>query len=322
MNKNTNYIIGLISIICISVVINGCMKKTKEGYTEMTCSQWKKAISEYFNKNPNAIKTVDAINKGKNPEIYNSDRGDVLQLIILCMYLVGGFDNVMNSYPNFFNDLFNNTEITDSDFIILKNAYNLLNTVLIDLLTTLLAIDYRGESVAAISPIQIVDKQFTDNIFNGVNGNIKILLLNLEAVVLTIQNPKDTNQVSSNGISMEGVNAMADIYFGIENITECARSNAADLFSDVNPNNKKKIFPFLRLIRDYIYKLANSINTYFVPALNAKLKEGQIKIITLPPPPPPTNPKAKEVVVDQSSSSGGITFGNPLLQGVGGATPS
>ena len=59
-----------------------------------------------------------------------------------------------------------------------------------------------------------------------------------------------------------------------------------------------------------------------MPALNAKLKDGQVKIIILPPP-PPENPKGETVEVDEYVDVGsGISIGNPLLQGVGGSTPS
>jgi hypothetical protein len=70
------------------------------------------------------------------------------------------------------------------------------------------------------------------------------------------------------------VDQFTNSYNIILNIKKCSNG----LFIDLTPDNKQIIYPFLDLIREYVVICINTLNKYFVPALNKKLKDGQ-KII-------------------------------------------
>jgi len=89
------------------------------------------------------------------------------------------------------------------------------------------------------------------------------------------------------------------------------------LLNDLNEDNKKNIYPFLDLIRNYIAFLINLLNLYFVPALNEKLKNGQqIRIEEVPFVMPDTNdqPSIKVKALGDSSL---VKLNNSLIQGPG-----
>ena len=64
MKKYTNYIIGLISIICISVFMNGYIKNKKEGFTDYPCKTVKVAITNYCNQSTYLVQNIQKILKG------------------------------------------------------------------------------------------------------------------------------------------------------------------------------------------------------------------------------------------------------------------
>ena len=91
MKKNTKYIIGLICIIGISVVINGYIKNTKEGFENASCSEIKKMIETYFNTSDYFMKLLDKIINGINSkQKIDSDKasGKLVFLVPLRIFVI------------------------------------------------------------------------------------------------------------------------------------------------------------------------------------------------------------------------------------------
>lgn len=327
MKKYTNYIIGLISIICISVFMNGYIKNKKEGFTDYPCKTVKVAITNYCNQSTYLVQNIQKILKGdltylKEGITKKMNKQDVSTMKIdpIVMLTLSGIDyillfrNVMISYPNFFKDLFDNTDITDADFIIISNFYNLLRQHLIDLKITLVAIDNTNYTTT-LPEEQKMEKPIIDDLFNAVNKEVRPILSTLEQVVLKIQNP--VNSYPSN----EGIDGLVHIYNVVKNIKECAK-NDNYLFSDVTPNNKEYIFLYFRVIRLNIKLLHDVLDLYFVPYLEYKLANGQNKKVQKPEP-IPENSKGPTVGTETPIGTPTTSFvGFGLIGGVGGATPS
>lgn len=317
MNKNTNYIIGLISIICISVVINGYMKKHIEGYTEISCDVFKQKISTYFNTNNNAMNTIKEMNKG-NIQNVMFEKDDPLIFIIMCMFLVLFFDNVMKAYPSFIKELFENTKITDDSFILIKNINDLLKDLLLDLTAKLTAFDSDTQSNVKLNEENLVTKEIASVMLKAANDNITNILDNLKVLVFKIKNPTSSFDVGQN-IKIVEIDAIVEMYYTVKNLAKCAKSNGEYLFSGVNENNKKHIFKFFKLCQLYIEMLTESLIIHLDPPLDAKLRDGQ-RIEKQAPQQIPVNANGEEVPIGPLAGNGGSAIGfgyNPLNQGVG-----
>ena len=323
MKKNTKFIIGLICIIGISVVINGYITNTKEGFENASCSEIKKMIETYFNTSDYFMKLLDkilyVINSKQKIDVSIIDDSDnqILSFIISCMFLIETFNLIIAQYPSLFTDLFENKEITDTDFVVIYQFYNIVNEILQKINFTLLRITYKTRYLINL-PITNVATVKIDNatILKNTNSNIKNIITVMQ-------------KISDNINSITGVTITKDdIYYNdvktfmlFNDTVNTLKNCDLDIMQTISDNKKKRIYPFLKLIQKYVKNLSNSMNTYIAPALNKKLKDGQ-KIYTVDKSTKPTvNENGPSVPVYDAlgSGNGTVDIGSIFTSGPGNA---
>jgi hypothetical protein len=321
MKKNTKYIIGLICIIGISVVINGYIKNTKEGFENASCSEINKMIETYFNTSDYFMKFLDKVFNGINSKqkidisIVQDSDNQVLSFIISFMFFIDSFNLILAEYPTVFIDLFENKEITDADFVVIYQFYNIVNKILRDINFTLLRITYKTRYLINL-PITNVTSLKIDNatILNKTNSVIKNVITIMQKISENINSITGIT-ITTNDIYYNDVKSFILFYDTVKTLKNCD----LDIMKNIPDNKKERIFPFLKLVQKYVKNLSNSMNKYIAPALNRKLKDGQkIPIIDISTK-PTVNENGSSVPVGDGlgSSTGGFGIESKLISGVG-----
>lgn len=272
MNKNTQYIVGLISIICISVVINTYLTDKKDGFTT-DCNEIKTSILRYCNTSDYFMKLLKSIESNKKIDYsltYASDN-EGISFILALIFLIDIFNLCINQYPNLFIDLFENKSITDEDFIVMYDFYNVVKDILQNAYFTLLKIDYKSRSkimlpISNVSTLTINNKDLLEGISMDIKRNISVM----QKISNKIYG-KQHFQMDAKDDDAGIVNMFDEIYSGVKVLKQCK----LNLSSSIPEPRRKLVFTFLKLIRTYIKIVYDSMDKYIAPALNNKLKNGQ-----------------------------------------------
>lgn len=266
------------------------------------------------------MQNIQKINRGEtleNISISIQDDNDTLKSTIICMMGFMYFEGLMNVYPDFFKELFKNTDINDNDFLIIYQFYNKIEEALIDLNMTMFMIDYKAKTTVSLPTPPLFQQEVKKYVFNGVNTHIKRLISIMNGVIYKLNYKKEYN--SENIDTNIKANGIADLFLTITDLKKCsyeAYNSKSNLFADVAPNHKKEIFPFLHYIRMYLQMFFKSLQKHLVPALNEKLKDGQKIPIREVPNEIPQNPNSPSVTADAPIGAG-VPSTNALVQGVG-----
>lgn len=321
MKKNMNYIIILISVILISVFMNQYIIKKKEGYVNLSCPEIISIANTLSNDNTlRAIQTINStgIDGSASGRMNYTDNsiGPALSQIIQFFIMVDTFNILMDNRPKFFFDLFENPNLKDDDFIVLYNSYHSLIFALHNIRMTIINININKTSTSKIPICYNINIGDITSWYNYYNTNANKYVNTFKAILENINN--NTNTVMpTNDVFQMYVDQFTNSYKMIKNVKECSKT----LLSNLTPNNKDIVYPFLNLIQIYVSNCINKINTTFVPALNLKLKNGQQIITPSVPYIIPENKDGPVVKVKSLGDSNLINTNNSLIQGIGATYP-
>jgi hypothetical protein len=267
------------------------------------------------------MKLLDKIINGINSKqkidvsILQDSDNEELSFIISFMFLIDTFNLILAQYPTLFTDLFENKEITDPDFVVIYQFYNIVNKILQDINFTLLKITYKTRYVLNL-PITNVASVKIDNttILNRTNSIIKNVITIMQKISENINSITGIT-ITKDDIYYNDVKSFILFYDTVKTLKSCD----LDIMKNIPDNKKERIFPFLKLIQKYVKSLSNSMNKYIAPALNRKLKDGQkIPIIDISTK-PIENEDGPSVPVEDGlgSSTGGFGIESKLISGVG-----
>jgi len=313
MKKNINYIIGLISVICICVLMNK-YKSKKEGFNEISCVAMNSS-SMLTDKSIQGMQSImqDGIDADNYTQEYSTSKvGPFLSMIVTHLVNIDKFTAFLNSKPTFFTDLFNNQNLQDPDFIIIFNFYNSFNFALHTIRMTIIKVNsnkpYNGNRKLPISSGISIDVKHTNDYYNN---NAKIIVNSMQRILDNINN--NTKNTAVDILDAFAIN-MSDTYVAIMSIDKCSQY----LLKDTAQQQLDIIFPFLDLIRMYCYNLSTLLAKHIVIPLNYKLKNGQIRIKPEVPK-PLTNDGGSSVPTSSAlvSPTGTLANTNALFIGAG-----
>lgn len=320
MRKNMNYILGLVSVIFISVFMNQYINKKKEGYVNLSCPEIINMANTLLKGN-NLLaiqnindKGIDGSARGKM-KYTDTNVGTALSQIIEFFIRIDTFTLLMDKNPKFFSELFENPKLTDIDFTILYNSYHSFIFALHNIRMTIINININIKSTSRTPICYNISIGDVTSWYDYYNSNANKYINTFRKV---LDNVNDTNTTkNTDAVFQIYIDQFTNSYNTILNVKECSKA----LLGDLTPENKKIIYPFLSLIQNYVTLCINKVNTTFVPALNAKLKNGQKILIPSVPYIKPENKDGPVVAVTPLGDGGLINTNNSLIQGVGASYP-
>lgn len=317
MKKNTKYIIGLISIICISVFISEYTTIKKEGYVTNSCVDLTNMVNSLLSVvNQNRIIDINTNGIDYNTIHEYADTPLLFQIVQFFIFM-DTFNLLLQKNPNFFIDIFENTNLTDIDFNVLYKSYDTILFSLhnIRMIIININIDPKMKTQSRIpicKNINIDIKQWNNEYYNNANKYVNTI----RKILDNIKNKN--NNVSSNDNSFQNyIDQFTDVYNSIINIKNCSDV----MFRNLSPNIQAIIYPLLDLVSIYVSNCIQTINKHFVPALNAKLKDGQkIKIQETVYKPPQSQDTSKSSVPNTPLTGGSTLNTTALISGIGSTT--
>lgn len=315
MRKNISYILTLICVIFISVFIHFYIINKREGYMQKSCPDINTLSNTMITDT--TLRAIQNINtNGVDSTIqglmnYTENTvGPALYQIIPFFINIDKFNMLITKNTNFFYDLFENPNLKDSDFLVLYGSYNALKFSLHNIRMAILNINVNINTQSNIPICRniVIDdiKSWNNHFYTNCNAYVNTFKKVLD-------NINNTSNVLPNEKLFQGlVDQFTNNYNIILNLKQCSNG----LFTSLTPENRNIIYPFLDLIRNYAGICINTLNKYFVPALNAKLKDGQ-KIIQEAPLPIPENKDGPTVSIGPLGDNSLVKVNNSLIQGVG-----
>ena len=317
LQKNINYIVGLISVICICVVIDGHKSKI-EGYTKMSCADLTSSLTMKYLTQPCILGMDNIMKNGIDTNNYyntysNAVVGPLLNNIVLHLISIDTYTIFLETNPTYFSELFDNQILQDPDFVIIYNFYNkftfALHSVKMIIIRAKANMPYNGNKKIPICKNLTVD---SNNIKNVVNANIKLIVNSMRKVLNNIDN---TNPPPNGEVIQNFVYTMTANYNAIMNIKDCS-----EFLFDNFPKKmlKNTVFPFFDLINKYVSNFMTLLAKHINIPLDKKLKDGQIRIKPEEVK-PPTNEGGSTVSADSALvSPTGTSFNiNALFTGAG-----
>lgn len=319
MKNNITFIIGLLCIILVTVMIDSvCIKQ--EGFATINCAELINMIDVLL-QNPDVIKQMDTVNKsGMSDESIRN--GNEMGIFFVAIDIIHG---IIQVYPNIFNDIFNNPTLSDADFIVMANFYirfiyfiNNIRMIIILINPTLPTINQKPIPVTKNMEI-INSKTEYDTFISNVNLEIHNMIDTLQSILNKING---YNTISSNtNVKMETVDNVSNIFVLVRDTKKICKGIKTIL--DNMPDNRLDIVsPYMNLINEYMKHIINVLNNTFVPALNAKIKDGAYRIqIDEISQLGSSNPGLSPIVDKEAPANISINIGSLLAQGLITAKP-
>jgi len=279
MKKNITYIIGLLCIICVTILIDSYLMKI-EGFGDVTinCDKLITSVREFTFQN---LSEMDKINTTGV-----TGPGTLSNLFIFIdsfnNFIATKRKNEKGELINIFDIIFDDPQLKDDDFITIADLYKQFIILFNNVTMIILLINPTLPATINI-PVYKSVQPVTDAEFNQFKASIKE---NSKSIIKTIRNA--LNQINkknpTNSISTDPVADMiAQLFFSIKNVKLQCKNIMPNI--DVNYNSRYStippssiVYPFLNLISNYVIHIIRTINVNFVPALNKKISNGAFRI--------------------------------------------
>jgi hypothetical protein len=269
MKNNTTFIIGLICIIWVTVILDSSFIK-KEGFVAIDCTALLNIINETL-QNTEIIKQMDTINK-------TGINGQFTELNLF-FSLVDIMDGILKTYPKTFEDIFSSPKISDDDFIVFANSYTQFIYFLNNIRMIIILINPTFPATIKIpitkNLVIINSKTEYAKFISDVNTNNTNVVDTLQSILNKINK---YNIISSNtNVDLTTVELISNVFHVIRDTKRICKG-IKEILSNMDDYRLEIVSPFMNLISDYMKHIINLLNYYFVPALNAKIKDGAFRI--------------------------------------------
>jgi len=290
----------------------------KEGFAT-NCTELINMINTSL-QNPDVITLMDTINKSGI-----SGNNFDLQVFGFYFIVIDITYAIIQTYPNIFNDIFSNTALSDADFIVMANFYirfiyfiNNIRMIIILINPTLPTINKKP--IPVTKGIQIINSKKEYDIFiSNVNSSMHNIVDTLQSILNKISG---FNTISSNtDVSMYTVDTVSNIFVIVRDTKRICKG-IKNILSNMDDNRLEIVSPYLNLINEYMKHTINILNNTFVPALNAKIKDGAYRIqIDEVSQIGTSNPSISPIIDRDAPAAVNINIGSLLTQGLITAKP-
>jgi len=287
MKKNIIYIIGLLCIICVTILIDSYLMKI-EGFGDVTinCDMLITSVREFTFQNLSEIDKINTSGVTGQGTLNNF----FIMIDSLTDFISTKRKNDKGELVNIFDIIFDDPQIKDEDFITIADSYKQFIIFLNNITMVIIQINPTLRATINI-PVYKGVIPITDDRFNEIKKSIKE---NNKSIMRTIRNA--LNQINkrnpSNSISTDPMaDTMAKLFHSIRNV----KLQCKNIMPNINMNYNSKssnippsriVYPFLSLIHNYVVHIIRTVNINFVPALNKKISNGafRIEVFDLPTP--------------------------------------